>query len=104
MYSKTWCLKVLEKAENAVARDSKFWDEVYNSLRREGLSAESADIEREILRDLQFSGPYRLFNAWKRLIKSGNHVPDPRRAQEFVHKFKEQVHERHFASLERELF
>lgn len=101
MYSKLWCLGVLEKLENSAARPNYFWDNLYVSLYRAGLNADSATIERKILEDLRFNQGRVLFKAWKKLIKSGGKEPDPKLAQRFAFVYKEIEYERHFASQER---
>lgn len=100
MYSKLWCLGVLEKAENSAARPQEFWDNLYIELYRAGLNADSATIERKILEDLRFNQGRVLFKAWKKLIKSGRDRPDAKIAQRFAFLYKEIEYERWFASKE----
>lgn len=104
MYSRTWCVDLLEKVEMSAARPQEFWNNLYDDLRNEGLLGDSLDIEHELLKDLRFNKGRCLFVAWKPLIKSGGKRPDPAKVHAFVFKFKEVVWERHFASMENDLF
>lgn len=103
MYSYDWCLRLLEKVELTAARPQDYWDKLYNDLWEAGLPGTQFEIDREILKDLQYNKGRRLFNAWKLLIKSGATRPEPRYVIRFVHQFREITWMKRFQAAEREL-